>query len=113
MDALAIQQGHDQKYETRSFHRSSMMTEPQDGLTRRSALSLMSAAGAACLGAAAQPAVAGLADPPPSLPKYIFGYGSLIQLESRTRTVPQALAAWPVIVKGITRGWYYQADDAS
>jgi hypothetical protein len=90
-----------------------MMTESHDTLTRRSALTIMSAAGTACLGAAAQPAVAGSADPPPSLPKYIFGYGSLIQIESRTRTAPKAFAAWPVIVKGITRGWYYQADDAS
>jgi hypothetical protein len=57
--------------------------------------------------------VAGLSDPPPGLPKYIFGYGSLIQIESRTRTVPSAFAASPVIVKGITRGWYYQADSAS
>ena len=89
------------------------MTESHDALTRRSALALMSAAGAAGLAAAAQPAVAGQADPPPSHPKYIFGYGSLIQIESRTRTVPKAFAAWPVIVKGITRGWYYQADDAS
>jgi hypothetical protein len=90
------------------------MTELHHPLTRRSALRLMSAAGAASLGAAAaQPAIAGLADPQPSRPKYIFGYGSLIQIESRTRTVPQAFAAWPVIVRGITRGWYYQADDAS
>src|SRR5262245_29176858 len=90
-----------------------MMTDSHDALTRRSALALMSAGGAACLGAAARPAVAGSDDSPPSLPKYIFGYGSLIQIESRTRTVPKAFAAWPVIVKGITRGWYYQADDAS
>jgi hypothetical protein len=90
-----------------------MMTESHDALTRRTALALMSAAGAAGLAAAEEPAVAGLADPPQSLSKYIFGYGSLIQIESRTRTVPKAFAAWPVIVKGITRGWYYQADDAS
>ena len=45
--------------------------------------------------------------------KYIFGYGSLIQIESRTRTVPSAFAASPAIVKGITRGWYYQAASAS
>jgi hypothetical protein len=45
--------------------------------------------------------------------KYIFGYGSLMQIESRTRTVPSAFAAAPAIVKGITRGWYYQAASAS
>ena len=75
----------------------------------------MSAAGAAGLASAAaeQPATAGPADAAPALPKYIFGYGSLIQIESRTRTVPSAFAAWPAIVKGITRGWYYQADSAS
>src|ERR1700722_13480060 len=44
--------------------------------------------------------------------KYIFGYGSLIQIESRTRTVPSAFAASPAIVKGITRGWYYQSPSA-
>jgi hypothetical protein len=38
---------------------------------------------------------------------------SLIQIESRTRTVPSAFAASPAIVEGITRGWYYQAPSAS
>lgn len=45
--------------------------------------------------------------------KYIFGYGSLIQIESRTRTVPSAFAAAPAIVKGISRGWYFQAASPS
>ena len=81
-----------------------MMTNSHDALTRRSALGLMSAAGVACLGVAAQPAAADPADPPPSPTKYIFGYGSLIHCESRTRTVPKVFAAWPVIVKGIQRG---------
>jgi hypothetical protein len=90
------------------------MSDSPDALTRRSALALMSAAGAAGLAATAQPAVAGQADPPPKVTqKYIFGYGSLIQIESRTRTVPSAFAAAPATVKGITRGWYYQADSAS
>ena len=44
---------------------------------------------------------------------YIFGYGSLVQIESRTRTVPSAFAAAPVIVKGITRGWYAQTGGVS
>lgn len=37
---------------------------------------------------------------------YIFGYGSLIETESRTRTTPQAVAASPVIVQGVERGWW-------
>ena len=89
------------------------MTESREELTRRMALALLSAAGAAGLAAGAHPAVAGLADPPPDPGKYIFGYGSLIQIASRTRTVPSAFAAAPAIVKGITRGWYYQADSPS
>jgi len=44
---------------------------------------------------------------------YIFGYGSLVQIESRTRTVPSAFAAAPVIVKGISRGWYAQTGGVS
>ncbi len=50
---------------------------------------------------------------PPSIQKYVFGYGSLIQIASRTRTVPKAFAASPALVKGISRGWYYQADSPS
>jgi cation transport regulator ChaC len=49
----------------------------------------------------------------PPIQKYIFGYGSLIQIEGRTRTVPKAFATAPAIVKGISRGWYYQADSPS
>jgi hypothetical protein len=90
-----------------------MMTDSPDAFTRRSALALIGAAGAAGVAAAAQPAAAAVADPLPSLPKYIFGYGSLIQIASRTRTVPSAFAAAPAIVKGISRGWYYQAPSAS
>lgn len=37
---------------------------------------------------------------------YIFGYGSLIEDESRQRTTPTARDAWPVIVSGIRRGWW-------
>jgi cation transport regulator ChaC len=75
--------------------------------TRRSTLAMMGAAGLAAASRAA-------AESPPSTPqKYIFGYGSLIQIASRTRTVPKAFAAAPAIVKGISRGWYYQAESAS
>jgi hypothetical protein len=85
--------------------------DASDKLTRRSTLGMMGAAGAAGLAAVSR-AVA--EDPPkPPIQKYIFGYGSLIQIESRTRTVPKAFAAAPAIVKGISRGWYYQADSPS
>lgn len=51
--------------------------------------------------------------PPPSRPQYIFGYGSLIQSESRTRTVSSAQFAAPVIARGISRGWYDQTGGPS
>lgn len=37
---------------------------------------------------------------------YIFGYGSLIEDESRRRTTPSARDAWPVTVCGVRRGWW-------
>lgn len=37
---------------------------------------------------------------------YVFGYGSLIEDESRERTTPTARYAWPVEVQGIRRGWW-------
>jgi hypothetical protein len=39
-------------------------------------------------------------------PQYIFGYGSLVESQSRARTWASALYASPVIVKGIKRGWF-------
>lgn len=76
------------------------MFDPPSKLTRRSALALM---GIASVAATAAVAPASAEEPPkPSLTqKYIFGYGSLIQTASRTRTAPKAFAASPVIVKGI------------
>lgn len=41
---------------------------------------------------------------------YIFGYGSLIEDESRMRTTPSARYAWPVNVGGIRRGWWARGD---
>lgn len=41
---------------------------------------------------------------------YIFGYGSLIERESRMGTWPGAEVASPVIVRGIARGWFDQTD---
>lgn len=37
---------------------------------------------------------------------YIFGYGSLIEDESRQRTIPSARDAYPAMVEGIRRGWF-------
>lgn len=37
---------------------------------------------------------------------YIFGYGSLVEDESRERTTPSARDAYPVMVEGIRRGWF-------
>ncbi|WP_133305565.1 gamma-glutamylcyclotransferase family protein [Streptomyces sp. AcE210] len=45
--------------------------------------------------------------------QYIFGYGSLIQKESREETWPKVGKAFPVSVKGITRGWYDRVDTVS
>lgn len=42
----------------------------------------------------------------PSKSLFIFGYGSLIEDESRERTTPTARDAWPVRVEGIRRGWW-------
>jgi hypothetical protein len=39
---------------------------------------------------------------------YVFGYGSLIERASRTRTNPDAFAAWPARVTGYERGWFHQ-----
>jgi hypothetical protein len=42
--------------------------------------------------------------------QYIFGYGSLIERESRMGTWPSAEFASPAVVKGIARGWFDQTD---
>jgi len=39
---------------------------------------------------------------------YVFGYGSLLERASRTRTNPDAIGAWPARVKGFERGWFHQ-----
>jgi hypothetical protein len=39
---------------------------------------------------------------------YVFGYGSLIEKESRTRTNPEAAEARPARVTGFQRGWFHQ-----
>ncbi|WP_298516755.1 gamma-glutamylcyclotransferase family protein [uncultured Kordia sp.] len=37
---------------------------------------------------------------------YIFGYGSLIETQSRLRDAPMAKVAFPAIAFGFQRGWY-------
>lgn len=39
---------------------------------------------------------------------YVFGYGSLLERASRTRTNPDAIGAWPARVTGYQRGWFHQ-----
>ena len=41
---------------------------------------------------------------------YIFGYGSLIESESRTRTTKNAKDVYPAYVKGYMRGWFARVD---
>jgi hypothetical protein len=43
-------------------------------------------------------------------PRYIFGYGSLMDRESRMATWPSAEFASPAVVKGVARGWFDQTD---
>ena len=43
-------------------------------------------------------------------PRYIFGYGSLMDRESRMATWPSAEFASPAVVKGVARGWLDQTD---
>src|SRR5215510_12081115 len=38
----------------------------------------------------------------------VFGYGSLLERASRTRTNPEAVGAWPARVTGYQRGWFHQ-----
>ena len=42
---------------------------------------------------------------------YVFGYGSLLERASRTRTNPEAVGAWPARVTGYQRGWFHQFVD--
>jgi hypothetical protein len=46
----------------------------------------------------------------PTRAQYIFGYGSLIERQSRMATWASAEFASPVVVKGIARGWFDQTD---
>ena len=46
-------------------------------------------------------------------PQYIFGYGSLVQRQSRMGTSAEAEFASPVIVHGVSRGWFDQTGGPS
>jgi cation transport regulator ChaC len=46
-------------------------------------------------------------------PQYIFGYGSLVQRQSRMGTSAGAEFASPVIVHGVSRGWFDQTGGPS
>lgn len=41
-------------------------------------------------------------------PRFLFVYGSLIHREARLTTVPAAGTAYPVLVRGLRRGWWLQ-----
>jgi hypothetical protein len=71
------------------------VSDAPNELTRRSALAFMGTASAVATATVTAQATEERRKPP-STQEHIFGYGSLIQLESRTRTVPKAFAAWPV-----------------
>lgn len=45
--------------------------------------------------------------------QFIFGYGSLVESQSRARTSPSALYAFPASVAGIQRGWFDQVGGVS
>jgi gamma-glutamylcyclotransferase (GGCT)/AIG2-like uncharacterized protein YtfP len=45
--------------------------------------------------------------------QFIFGYGSLVESQSRARTSPSALYAFPANVAGIQRGWFDQVGGVS
>jgi len=88
----------------------------QNTLSRREVVSLLgvTTASAAVTTASAQPAGApspeGIGSATSTRLHYVFGYGSLIERESRMRTWPSAEFASPVVVKGIARGWFDQTD---
>jgi hypothetical protein len=92
------------------------MMSAQNILSRREALSLLGVTTGSVVVTAltAQTAeaqsheVIGTATSP--RPQYVFGYGSLIERQSRMATWPSAEFAFPVIVKGVARGWFDQTE---
>jgi hypothetical protein len=88
----------------------------QNPLSRRKALSLLgvttgsvvvTALTAQAAGARSHDVIGAAAS---TRPRYIFGYGSLIDRQSRTATWPSAEFASPVVVKGVARGWFDQTE---
>ena len=93
----------------------------QYGLSRRKAITLFGISAASIAAATTQPnplaahASNGELDSiaASARPQYIFGYGSLVQRESRMGTWASAEFASPVIVKGVARGWFDQTGGVS
>ncbi|HEU4678720.1 MAG TPA: gamma-glutamylcyclotransferase family protein [Terrimicrobiaceae bacterium] len=87
-------------------------------LSRRKAIALLGASAVSMGAVARQPNAATAATSTdevatPARPQYIFGYGSLMQRESRMKTWAGAEFASPVIVKGVSRGWFDQTGGPS
>jgi hypothetical protein len=88
----------------------------QNALSRREALSLLGVTTgsvvattltAQAAGARSQEVIGAATS---TRPRYIFGYGSLMDRQSRMATWPSAVFASPAIVKGVARGWFDQTD---
>jgi hypothetical protein len=88
----------------------------QTTLSRREALSLLGVTSGSAVATALIAQTAGarsrevIGAATSTRPQYIFGYGSLIERQSRIGTWPSAEFASPVVVKGIARGWFDQTD---
>jgi hypothetical protein len=87
----------------------------QHALSRRETLSLLGIIAGIITVPASTPDTVAARSPEPYRaalvqPQYIFGYGSLIERESRMSIWSSAELASPVIVKGLARGWFDQTD---
>jgi cation transport regulator ChaC len=85
----------------------------QHVLSRREAIALFGISAAGIAADAAQPNPETAQVGTSARPQYIFGYGSLLQRQSRVGTWAGAEFASPVIVQGVTRGWFDQTGGAS
>jgi hypothetical protein len=88
----------------------------QNTLSRRGALSLLAVTTGSVVVTALTAQTAGarshevIGAVTSTRPQYIFGYGSLIERQSRIATWPSAEFASPVVVQGVARGWFDQTD---
>jgi len=88
----------------------------QSTLSRREALSLLGVTSGSAVATTLVAQTAGVRShevigaATSTRPQYVFGYGSLVERQSRTGTWPSAEFAFPVVVKGIARGWFDQTD---